>query len=207
MKTTRLLIFSFIMTVLSTPSFAVAEIDTVYTEFVGEHVEFNWQTLSEVNSDYYTIERSMDSVNYAPLGNVVGAGNSSTIQNYSYSDSTVVIGQTYFYRLKSIDFDGSYDYSEIVKIATGTPTEIQEFNNISFQFYPNPISNQFTVQINDTRPQSFEFNLYNLMGQRVHSEIVKQKKLIDASQLPSGIYIFEVMQDGWIFKTGKLEKP
>jgi len=71
----------------------------------NKKVTVNWTTASELNNDFFTVERSPDAINYQPIGIVNGAGSSSTIQNYSFVDSDPLSGTSY-YRLKQTDFNG-----------------------------------------------------------------------------------------------------
>jgi hypothetical protein len=79
---------------------------------VLEQVEIVWTTATEINNDYFTIERSKDGISFEELMKVQGAGNSNQILNYKELDSNPFEG-TSFYRLKQTDFDGIYTYSDI----------------------------------------------------------------------------------------------
>lgn len=74
-----------------------------------------WTTLSELNNDYYTIERSVNGMDWVDLGIVYGAGNSSSINDYIYYDRTPIDGVSY-YKLKQTDFDGMFTYSETISV-------------------------------------------------------------------------------------------
>lgn len=69
-------------------------------------VQITWSTATEINNNFFTIERSTDGVNFTSIGTVQGSGNSSTVKNYSFIDNSLVNG-TIFYRLKQTDFDGT----------------------------------------------------------------------------------------------------
>lgn len=79
----------------------------------GESVKINWMTISEINNDYFTIERSSDTENWEIISFVNGAGNSNIVINYNIWDSSPLVGINY-YRLKQTDFDGRYTYSKII---------------------------------------------------------------------------------------------
>lgn len=74
-----------------------------------KEVTLNWATLSEVNYDRFSIERSADGINWNSIGTVNGAGNSSTRKNYQFTDRLPLTAA--YYRLKQIDIDGSFEYS------------------------------------------------------------------------------------------------
>lgn len=78
-------------------------------------VQLGWTTLSETNNNYFSIEKSDDGVLFTEIGKVVGAGNSNTIEDYDFVDYNYN-GSLVFYRLKQVDFDGKYEYSNIVAV-------------------------------------------------------------------------------------------
>lgn len=78
----------------------------------GETVHLSWSTTTEINNDYFTIERSIDAEQWNISGTIKGAGSSNTIQEYRFTDSPDIAPgiQTIYYRLKQTDFDGNYEY-------------------------------------------------------------------------------------------------
>lgn len=74
-----------------------------------------WETLSEVNNDYFTLERSIDAENFIEIGRVIGAGNSTTTLKYYFLDKNIN-GKSYYYRLKQTDYDGRFKYSDLIFI-------------------------------------------------------------------------------------------
>src|ERR1041385_9231891 len=94
-------------------------------------VELVWTTASEINNDYFSVERSEDAISYQVVGTVKGAGNSTQELYYSLKDQSPVRGINY-YRLKQTDFDGHFKYSEVCSVSA------QPVNGI--KVYPNPAS-------------------------------------------------------------------
>lgn len=86
----------------------------VYNEN-GKYNELKWSVASQVNNDYYTIERSSDGINWTTLIKLDGSGNSSTQMEYKYDDYSFTKGINY-YRLKQTDFDGQFEYFNIIAI-------------------------------------------------------------------------------------------
>jgi hypothetical protein len=84
-------------------------------ECAGNSIKLHWTTASELNNDYFTIERSTDGINFSEIGHVDGAGNSDQRLNYSFTDHTFVSNENY-YRLKQTDFNGQFSYSKIIVI-------------------------------------------------------------------------------------------
>ena len=99
-------------------------------------VQLTWETASEQNNDFFTIEHSPDGVDFYELAQIPGSGTTSTVNTYSYVDEHPYYGLSY-YRLKQTDFDGKFEYSNIIAVqvlSEGDPDEID------FEMYPNPTS-------------------------------------------------------------------
>lgn len=147
-------------------------------------LEIEWTSLSEINNDYFTIERSSDAVNYEALGRVNGNGNSNTIINYTWIDDNPLSGTAY-YRLKQTDFNGAFEYLG-VKSATCV-----QGGNISI--YPNPFENNFTVQLseNTTYPNTVE--VIDYLGRIVYSKTIETNLTVIAiDELSLGTYFVKV---------------
>jgi hypothetical protein len=84
-------------------------------QLVNDEVELKWVTATEINNDYFTIERSTDAVKFVPIANQDGAGNSNQLVDYEDIDATPLMDWSY-YRLKQTDFNGSFSYSNIVPV-------------------------------------------------------------------------------------------
>ncbi|MFK8044027.1 MAG: T9SS type A sorting domain-containing protein, partial [Crocinitomicaceae bacterium] len=155
-------------------NFSVKQVDSRY-------VQLDWQTDSETNNDYFTIEKSEKGQKWIKLKEVQGAGNSSTSIKYSEIDKFPYFGISY-YRLKQTDFSGQFEYSEIRSV---------EIENDRLEVYPNPTHNQIVII-----GEEGDFDLlkiYNLIGQDV-TRLVKYTKegesklLIDMANLGEGVY-------------------
>ena len=94
-------------------------------------VELNWRTATEINNDYFTLERSSDGRSFTELGTVTGAGNSQKEIDYSFTDYAPTTGTNY-YRLKQVDFDGSYTFSDVRSVEFDLDKE-------QILIYPNPL--------------------------------------------------------------------
>lgn len=127
----------------------------------GNNSFLNWTTASEQNNDRFEIERSIDGIKFTTVGEVKGAGNSTSILNYTFTDSRVseLSSKQVYYRLKQIDFDGTFDYSNIVlvnfnKIGAVTIQNIQ----------PNPFGDKLSVSYSLPTTGLVTISLVDLQG-------------------------------------------
>ncbi|MBI2271395.1 MAG: T9SS type A sorting domain-containing protein [Bacteroidetes bacterium] len=152
-----------------------------------EAVQLKWTTASETGNDYFTIERSMNAVDFEPIATLNGAGNSSRMLNYSYTDQYPYTGINY-YRLKQTDFDGKYSYSAIA--AT------EKNKNALGLLFPNPTTGAFTVQLNGQNEDNVSVAIHDVLGREVYYTNAGVDELSGSGNLfvtpyetiPSGIY-------------------
>lgn len=161
----------------------------------GTNAECTWETASEKNNDYFTIEHSEDSKNFTPLGNISGAGNCTVTRRYNFTDESAPPGLSY-YRMKQTDFDGKFTYSKIITLDnTRALNQTLEIDNI----YPSPFDNKFTVTFKAARGTVTTFRLFNQAGQIIHMEKREAKEginvieYIDEKALVSGVYVVSLM--------------
>jgi hypothetical protein len=146
-------------------------------------VELTWQTASETNNDFFTVEKSHNGADWNELKRVNGAGNSTAIINYTTIDEHPYPALTY-YRLKQTDFDGHFSYSAIKVVKT-------RLGNVVLVIYPNPAQDQVTINGNGS--ELFQLKIYNILGQDVTDQARELKKeettrTIEVKNLSAGIY-------------------
>ena len=144
-------------------------------------------------SDYFVVERSKDGSAFkAVSSNIAGAGTSSQAHEYSVADLSAPVGRLY-YRLKQVDVDGTTAYSEVCSLENGG-----DVLNIP---HPNPSSG--TVSIDFDSDSAFALNIINGLGQKVSAPMTVTDKGLDvnASSLPSGVYIFEFLHGGKLVRS------
>ncbi len=169
------------------------ELTSFSAKVVNAVVELNWTTATELNNQGFEIFRSaQNDNNWQKIGFVPGFGTTTEPKNYSYFDQSVKSG-TYYYRLKQIDFDGSFTYSGVVETEVSLPTEFSLEQN-----YPNPFNPSTTIRFSLPSDAIVKISIYNLIGEKVADVIDKgftagvHNVVYDASSLNSGIYFYKI---------------
>ncbi|RYE22372.1 MAG: T9SS type A sorting domain-containing protein, partial [Sphingobacteriaceae bacterium] len=106
----------------------------------GSHVKLNWKTGSELNNKGYVVYRSSDDKQAIKIGEVAGNGNSSSINNYSFTDKAPFTGNNY-YKLVQVDFDGK-------ETDLGDKVVSFDFSGAAIEVSPNPTEGKVTVRFN-----------------------------------------------------------
>jgi hypothetical protein len=147
----------------------------------------NWTTASEINNDYFTIEKSLDLESWEVAGVIDGAGNSESIINYSFVDDNIS-NYNYYYRLKQTDFNGEFKHSEVVFS--------QCLNENTIVVYPNPSSGIFNINGLIEKERTL-INVYNYTGSLVLSDrTINSNYSFDLSNYASGVYFVIVSNLG-----------
>ena len=164
----------------------------------------NWQTSQELNSDRFELFRSYDGNDFELAASVAGAGNSFTTKNYTYQDH---IGSTQgnyvFYKLKQIDKDGKFTFSNVIKLSLSNTAT-------SFQVFPNPVVNNFTASFSAPKSTTATLLIRNTSGQTVYRKTVdvirgNNSVQVNVPQLNTGMYYISVVNDE-INYNAKLQK-
>lgn len=140
-----------------------------------------WSTNGEINNDYFEVEKLVKNNHFDIIGKVKGAGTTTELSNYSLIDGNVGIGTTY-YRLKQTDFDGSFNYSDIVSL--------YKDNERVILMYPNPATTAVTINISDVSSISpAEISFINMLGQEVKKiTTITNNNEVNVSDLAAGTY-------------------
>lgn len=168
-------------------------------EFTGRNLEdnnvLNWSTASESNSSHFEIERSLDGTDFLQIGRVDAAFESNVVMDYGFVEEDVKSGN-YVYRLKMVDLDDSYEYSDVLNIRV-------EGKKLSIKANPNPSFGQIEIQSNSTKKQ-LEISVFSMVGQLVeYAEVDSNSAQMDLSHLAKGIYLLNV-SNGEEYTTEKL---
>lgn len=144
--------------------------------------ELEWQTTSEIENDFFEIQKSSDGVDFEPIGIVGGKGNSIEVNDYQFVDINVEDGLNY-YRLKQVDFDGSFDYSSIKVLRAKNELD----NEVAV--YPNPSSSNF--RFTGLGEETNDVQIFSLDGALVKEATVQFQESIQIGDLPSGTYFVQ----------------
>jgi len=132
----------------------------------GLSVELLWSTASEKNASSFVVERKLSGTDkFDAVGEVKAIGNSSVINHYTLTDNTVNLGNTYVYRLKLVDGDGSYNYSNEVSVELEGAGGALTVGEIS----PNPVKDNSTLSINLSESANMTVELYNSDGKLLNT--------------------------------------
>jgi hypothetical protein len=159
-------------------------------ESINNDAILTWSTNLEINNEYFEIEKSIDAVNFEKIGEVKGAGNSSILNNYNYTDIDAKNSdaKTLYYRIKQIDTDKKYTYTDI-KFIELNKTNIQAVNTI--QIYPNPSSD--FIKINASTEIKY-ISVVSLQGNIVYQiENFGTNGLIDISNFSNNMYLVNAL--------------
>jgi hypothetical protein len=153
-------------------------------ECIDQNILLTWITATEVNNDYFSIERSIDGANWQLINDVDGAGNSTSHTNYSFIDIARYNDISY-YRLKQTDFNGQSKYVEII----ATPKCGEDMPELVV--FPNPTNQALNVFYGGDKSQIISTSISNLLGEIVyHSDRYEEKIMVDNK--PNGIYFLHV---------------
>jgi hypothetical protein len=154
----------------------------------GNDVLLKWKTATEINSDHFEIERSTDGRNFSLIGMKNAAGNSVTEVNYDQVDPNMN-ASIYYYRLKLVDVDGRFTYSNIAMVRKSGSVK-------AIKMFPNPAVSQLNLEFSNAKG-NYVISVYNQAGQEVLSQKSSitygvQYITINRNSLASGSYLVRV---------------
>ena len=158
----------------------------------GADVELTWSTATETNNQGFQVEKMNAAGTFEQIGYVAGFGTTTEPKAYSFTDSKLDAG-TYSYRLKQIDFDGSYEYSDVVEVEVSIPAVYSLDQN-----YPNPFNPSTTIKYSIAEDGFVKLAVYNMLGEEVATIVNTTQKAgkyevnFNASQLSSGVYVYRI---------------
>ena len=163
-------------------------------------VVLNWTTATETNNKGFDVERNGVSLigNWEKIGFVSGSGTTTEPKSYTFTDNNVTTGN-YLYRLKQIDFDGSFKYSNVIEVTVNISLKYSLEQN-----YPNPFNPTTKIEYSVAEDGIVILNVYNTLGQKVADLVNGEVKAgtyevnFDASKLSSGVYYYKIEMNGFV---------
>jgi len=159
-------------------------------QLVNDKVSLAWSTSREENMSYYSIERSYDNKTFDEAALIFTADNPLPVNNYSYKDPVKnVTGSMIFYRLKMVDKNGKYTYSEVRSVRLGNATDSERI-----AVYPNPVANELHISLPaGWQNKSLNGQLLSLAGNIIKTFNIQQSATIGMADVPAGTYYLKVV--------------
>src|SRR5690554_1820797 len=174
------------------PSVLPVELESTNAALLNKAVVLQWTTLTEVNNYGFDIQKSFDGVNWNKIGFVSGNGNSNSVKNYSFTDKDLPQPGNYYYRLKQINNDGTFEYSNAVSINVGTISDYYLTQN-----FPNPFNPETKIKFSVKERSKSSLIVYDVLGnevQKLFDDFAEPDKIYEinfnGSGLSSGVYYY-----------------
>lgn len=155
-------------------------------------VNLSWETATELNNQGFEVQKRYEHTGYISVGFVEGHGTTTEKQNYSFQERNLQEGKI-FYRLRQIDFDGTFDYSNEIEVVVNLPVEFKLQQN-----YPNPFNPSTKIAFSIPSDSKVVISLYNIIGQKVMDITNKEYQtgrheiVFNGNGLTSGTYIYKI---------------
>lgn len=169
------------------------ELSLFTATLIKNEINLFWKTETEVDNFGFDVERRIDEKEWIKISFISGHGNSNSPKEYCYTDEELFAGGSKFqYRLKQIDNDGSFEYSDVVEVEV-----VPDQHELS-QNYPNPFNPSTTIRFSLPEASQIKLNLYNMLGELVRTiaegtyDKGYHKITFNASSLPSGTYVYRL---------------
>lgn len=163
----------------------------------GGMVELSWSTATEVNNAYFDVERKIAGKSWESVGRIKGNGTTAQGAQYSFTDDAVAGNVSY--RLKQVDFDGTFTYSATVEVSASVPDQFELSQN-----YPNPFNPSTVIRYSIPQDAKVKLQVYSITGQLV-AELVNASQsagvhnvTFNAAGLASGTYIYKIQAGSFV---------
>jgi hypothetical protein len=168
------------------------------------NVGLYWNTASEIRSSHFILERALEYGKFEAIDKVKAAGNSNRMISYQYKDANVaevLNTNTVFYRLKMVDLDGTFEYSQVRTVRFGDDTETD------ITVFPVPFNNEISIFIAASEARKGNIEVVNVMGSVCYKSSYTIKaggdkvSLTELSNLPAGVYMVRIqMNNEWVVR-------
>lgn len=174
------------------------ELTSFTAQVIYNNVELNWTTATELNNQGFYVERSQKSEvrnqDWEVIGFVAGYGTTTEQKSYSFADDNITTG-IYAYRLKQIDFDGTFEYSNGIEVDVDlTPTEYTLNQN-----YPNPFNPTTAISYAIPKADFVTLKIYDMLGNEVAVLVNEERPVgthtleFNSSGIASGTYFYRII--------------
>ena len=173
------------------------ELSSFSATLKNKNVDIKWTTQSELNNDFFTVERSSDNETYAAIGTIDGAGNSTQVHHYSYTDNNPMKGLSY-YRLRQTDFDGQSQHN--------MPTVINNMGSSLFTIYPNPAKSGKVNLVGDDGSSLKNISVQDITGKIIPAEVTYREngsidlQIEDIYSSKGGVFIISATDGSKTFR-------
>lgn len=158
----------------------------------SEAVELEWMTATEINNEYFQVERASDGRNFSVLSTVNGAGTTTLPRHYQIKDKRPFSGINY-YRLKQVDFDGAFSYSDIVVV---------NIKAERIELFPNPVASTLHVRLSAFADTQVNYQISNITGSTILEGMTRTDagvvtiSLDEVQSFQAGTYIVNIISEG-----------
>jgi subtilisin family serine protease len=165
------------------------------------NVILKWSASTETNNESFRIERALVEESgkmpvYNEAGIIKGAGTTTEMTSYSFTDKNIEPGK-YYYRLKQVDYSGDYSFSNVVEVDLTTPFEFALYQN-----YPNPFNPVTTIEYSLPEKSDVQITIYSIIGDKVADVVTGveeagyKKVSFNGTGIASGIYFYTITAKG-----------
>jgi hypothetical protein len=174
------------------------ELTSFTASVIQNKVTLNWTTVTETNNSGFEVQRKASGEEFAPVGFVVGNGTTTELKYYTYTEQGLTSG-TYQYRLKQIDYDGTFEYSNEIEVDVLAPNKFSLEQN-----YPNPFNPLTKITFTLPEASQVKLTVFNILGEEVKTLINENRDAghhtvdFNASGFSSGVYLYKIQAGNFI---------
>lgn len=176
------------VTINSTTGLTNQPLPVTLVSFTGYYLDdspfLKWTTATEINNDFFVVEKSTNAIVWENVGTVKGAGNSSSLAYYSFKVKEPINDVTYF-RLKQVDYDGKTEYSKFITLKS----KASQLGGL--KIYPNPCTGTINLYYTGEDLDNTFITVFNTAGECILKTLFKNE--LDVSTVPSGLYYLQIV--------------
>lgn len=189
----------------SNPSGFPVEIGSFKADWVRpREVKMDWVTLSESDNAFFEVQKSEDGIDFRPIAEVEGAGTSTEIHTYTYLDKSEMY-PTNYYRLKQVDFNGAYSFSEVISL------NLSNLVRNDLVLFPNPASKSIRISLVDNENGGqYRLVIRDMQGRAIREERIElenqQYYSVDIIPFSAGVYQIEMVSSKGVRRYARFVK-